>query len=137
MTDKEIIKALKEEVYRAEYVDNDYVDCVSLKLLKITLDLINRQQVEIDGLQRFVSLSIDTQNEFSDTITKQKSEIKRLKEENNSLNANIKNLKQSLEAQRFANNRFAERLKGLSRWTVSDKFWIDKLVEEMIGENND
>ena len=111
--------------------------CVSLKLLKITLDLINRQQVEIDGLQRFVSLSIDIQNEFSDTITKQKSEIKRLKEENNSLNANIKNLKQSLEAQRFANNRFAERLKSLSRWTVSDKFWIDKLVEEMIGENND
>lgn len=29
---------------------------------------------------------------------------------------------------------FAERLKGLSRFLNSDRFWIDNLVKEMVGE---
>lgn len=43
MDDKEIIKALENEIHLAEYVDGFNV---SLELLKNTLDLITRQQAE-------------------------------------------------------------------------------------------
>lgn len=40
MTDKEIIKALENEIHLVEYVDGFSADNVSLELLKNTLDLI-------------------------------------------------------------------------------------------------
>ena len=46
MTDKEIIKALKDEVKSAEYVDSYYCNGVDLTLIKSAIDLINRQQTE-------------------------------------------------------------------------------------------
>ena len=52
MTDNEIIKALEDKTHKAEYswVDSSYCD-VEVSLLKNALDLINRQQAEIEKLQ--------------------------------------------------------------------------------------
>lgn len=52
MTDNEIIKALEDKTHKAEYpwVDSSYCD-VEVSLLKNTLDLINRQQAEIEELK--------------------------------------------------------------------------------------
>ncbi len=51
MTDNEIIKALEDEIHLVEYIDGFSADNVSLELLKNTLDLIKRQQAEIEGLK--------------------------------------------------------------------------------------
>ena len=51
MTDNEIIKALESEVKSTEYVDSDYCDGVDLTLIKSAVDLINRQQAEIERLK--------------------------------------------------------------------------------------
>ena len=55
MTDNEIINEWKDEIRRAEYIDGSYCDCIDLTLIKNTLDLINRQQAEIEKLQVFKS----------------------------------------------------------------------------------
>lgn len=52
MTDNEIIKALEDEIQLVEYVDGFSANNVDLELLKNTLDLIKRQQTEIEGLER-------------------------------------------------------------------------------------
>lgn len=51
MADNEIIKALENEIHLVEYVDGFSADNVSLELLKNTLNLINRQQLEIEKLE--------------------------------------------------------------------------------------
>ena len=53
MTDNEIIKALEDKTHKAEYswVDSSYCD-VEVSLLKNALDLINRQQAEVERLQK-------------------------------------------------------------------------------------
>ena len=51
MTDKDIIKALESEIHLAEYVDSDYCSNVNLEIIKSALDLINRQQTEIERLK--------------------------------------------------------------------------------------
>lgn len=52
MTDNDIIKALEQEIRLAEYVDSDYAD-VKLEIIKSSLDLINRQQAEIERLKKY------------------------------------------------------------------------------------
>lgn len=52
MTDNEIIKALESEVKSAEYVDSYYCNGVDLTLIKSTIDLIKRQQAEIERLTK-------------------------------------------------------------------------------------
>lgn len=51
MADNEIIKALENEIHLVEYVDGFSADNASLELLKNTLNLINRQQAEIEKLE--------------------------------------------------------------------------------------
>ena len=51
MTDNEIIKELQEEIHLIEYVNGDYSTHASLEMLKGCLDLINRQKVEIKKLR--------------------------------------------------------------------------------------
>lgn len=51
LTDKEIIKALESEIHLAEYVDSNYCSNIDLSLIKSNLDLINRQQAEIEQLK--------------------------------------------------------------------------------------
>ena len=62
MTDNEIMRALKSEIRIAEYVDNDFADNVSIALLKDTLDLINRQQAEINKLNAENMLTMSERN---------------------------------------------------------------------------
>lgn len=55
MTDNEIVKALENEVKSTEYVDSEYCDGVDLTLIKSAIDLINRQQAEIEKLKSELS----------------------------------------------------------------------------------
>lgn len=55
MTDNEIIKALESEIHLAEYVDSDYCSNVNLEIIKSALDLINRQQEEIERLEKVLN----------------------------------------------------------------------------------
>lgn len=50
MTDNEIIKALKNEIKRANYIESYYIDCVDIGVFQNALDLINRQNAEIERL---------------------------------------------------------------------------------------
>ena len=61
MTDNEIIKALENEVKSTEYVDSDYCDGVDLTLIKSALNLITRQQAEIERLQNTINDILDRQ----------------------------------------------------------------------------
>ena len=47
MTDKEIIKALEDEIHLTEYVDSDYCSNIKLEIIKSALNLITRQKCEI------------------------------------------------------------------------------------------
>lgn len=66
MTDKEIIKALESKIHLVEYADSSYADNVSLELLKNALDLINRQQAEIEMLESI----INTDNQMIESLNK-------------------------------------------------------------------
>ena len=60
MTDNEIIKALKDEIRRANYIESYYIDCVDIGVFQNALDLINRQKAEILELQkRIINWSAD------------------------------------------------------------------------------
>ena len=113
MTDNEIIKALeccgnivdltcKGCVYHETY----NASCV-VRLMRDALDLINRQKAEIKGLNELVSLSIDTQNEFSNKIAEQEAEIELLEAKNSELRTGLKVIK------RTGIKRFAHQLKIL------------------------
>ena len=52
LTDNEIIKALEDEIHLAEYVDSDYCSNVKLEIIKSALDLITRQQAEIEEFMK-------------------------------------------------------------------------------------
>ena len=52
MTDKDIVKALEQEIHLTEYVDSDYAN-VELEIIKSSLDLINRQRAEIERLKKY------------------------------------------------------------------------------------
>ena len=129
----------------------------SKRIVRKAEEEINRQQAEIDNLTYTlwgVMHSVDKwldgveleQDEVNRAVTmrektlriveEKQAEIERLKGYPYAIQVEVsKKLEAQIKSE--AVKEFAERLKGLSRWTVSDKFWIDKLVEEMIGENND
>ncbi len=46
-----IVKALESEIHRAEYAETDYLDCVEVKDLKLSLELIKDLQEENASLQ--------------------------------------------------------------------------------------
>lgn len=52
MTDEEIVKALEEEIYSAEYKNDFFTTLTRVSLLKEALSLINRQRIEIEGLKK-------------------------------------------------------------------------------------
>lgn len=56
MTDKEIIKALEEHIARSKYIKYGAIKrtLVNIELLKNAIDLIKRQQEEIEELQRTI-----------------------------------------------------------------------------------
>ena len=104
MTDDEIIKYLEQAI--DEYNKNEiFVD--NIRLDKLSLDIIKRQQAEIE----------------------------RLKIENQSLRGAANSYKIHYdEAGAGAVNEFADRLKSLGRFTSSDRYYIDKIKKEMVGD---
>ena len=52
MTDNEIIKALKDEIRRANYIESYYIDCVDIGVFQNVIDLINLQKAEIERLKK-------------------------------------------------------------------------------------
>lgn len=148
MTDNEIIKAL--ECCRTPKCSNCVecpqrglgTDCLG-ELIENTINLINRQQAEIDILIR-------KKETLRDEIAEKQAEIERLKEFATAKCedcagctswkcdcANIETLAKS-----EARKEFAERLKKIFGWQYTTARWkllckfIDKLLEEMEREDN-
>ena len=144
MTDNEIIKALKDEVKSAEYVDSYYCNGVDLTLIKSAIDLINCQQVEIDELKQEREVLIEDIHHFVDKNNEQLEEIEKLKIENKSLRsaANCYKLHYS-EARTEAIKEFADRLLNKVKvvqvgnltwvWLISQDD-INDIIKEMLGE---
>ena len=150
LMDEEIIKALEccgKEYSCERCILNTWLnkkrDCVGT-ILGGALDLINRQKAEIKGLNELVSLSIDTQNEFSNKIAEQEAEIELLEAKNSELRTGLKVIK------RTEIKRFAHQLKILLEtkaklYSLSDKDCefaivqstalktVDNLVKEIVG----
>lgn len=79
MTDNEIIKALESEVKSAEYVDSYYCNGVDLTLIKSAIDLIYRQQAEIERLRKEVNLVSIQFQDMQERYEEVQTEIERLK----------------------------------------------------------
>ena len=80
MTDNEIIKALEDMIEFADMVNKSVIDAVDVQRLKNALDLINRQQADIENYKQIAenqqSVSMDKEVE----IKRLKAEVERLKE---------------------------------------------------------
>lgn len=117
MTYNEIIKFIEYAINSAK--GEDGFKEIYWEKLEYILALINRQKAEIDGLQRIVSLSIDTQNEFSDTITEQKAEIERLNIELQSIRSAANSYKMHYEKAQIEIDRLQKNIDGLNIFTTN------------------
>lgn len=158
MQDNEIIKCLECCVKSKCTGDCIELDCPALdkifpqcrfvdrdeEQLQMVLDFINRLNTKNDDLQDEIKRLKETTEHLNGEYIAlqnesdiQKAEIERLKGYNeNLLSANTALSNEVLETKSEAIKEFAERLKKLSRFTNSDKLYIDNLVKEMVGENN-
>ena len=146
MTDKEIVKALEDEIHLAEYVDSGFCNGVSLSLVKSTLDLINRLQAENERLQ-------ETIDEQDIEIARLYKVIERLKIECglakfDKYKAEFEEFRTEIETKAYKeifeklNNksiRSKAKVKGcgflyVSVVTLHD---INKLKKELVGEDNE
>lgn len=135
MTDNEIIKALKcfygKEVSCKDcaYKTNAFA-CIT-NVARDAIDLINRQQAEIERLKAMNQSKLDTIHDLQ-------TEIESLKIENESLRSAAHSYKLHYnEARAEAVKEFAERLKGKIDVVYSIKHLqdnIDNLVKEMVGD---
>lgn len=160
LSDSEIVKALEccsmqsypaccECPYHEQYSNKG---CITKRNADIA-DLINRQKAEIDGLQQLVNLSIDMQNEMTDTIinleellAEKNAEIERLEDllkrhQRNTDRIRLITAETAKKIKAEAYKEFAERLKDMHKCnttsvvslvTVFDN--INNLVKELIGE---
>ena len=124
MTDNEIIKYLEQTIDK--YNKNEiFVD--NIRLDKLSLDLIKRQQAEIERLRSVQLVQANRIAELRSTKFEQ-------------INV-IQNLKQQLITSKFeAVKEFAERLKkvwfdnGYESPDVDFEDFVDNLVKEMVGD---
>ena len=125
-TDEEVIKGLEEEIHLAEYVDSDYCCNTEVSLLKSTLDLINRQKAEIENLQNVLQNVLSNyQIEVSAKIEKQ------IKAE--AIKAFAEKLKNKIKTE--CNPYGAPTFDYDTSITIMR--YIDNLVKEMVGDDND
>ena len=131
LTDNEIIKALESEIHLAEYVDSDYCSNVKLEIIKSALDLITRQQAEIEEFMKETAVTtlLDDAVVYTPTLEDYNKFKKMFKSE--------------------AYKEFVERLKEKSGkvemvcsgaivqrdYTISEKT-LDNLVKERVGDDN-
>ena len=128
MTDNEIIKRLE----RCVKCGNRNYDT------DIVLDLIYRQQEDIDELKHEREVLIEDIHCSADKINEQLEEIERL---NNNISAMVVTLRNSTKATRNeVIKEFAERLKlsffnnGYESPDVDFDYFIDNLVKEFVGK---
>ena len=145
MTDKEIIKALEccilGDCQGCFYCDTDQLRCKD-DLMQNALDLINRITDQLNS-------AINGQETLQGYVDKQDKEIERLKA---NLNVELDNFASEYDSKikSEAVKEFAEKLTenlsdcdtvidgyrcGYYCWDV--RYEIDKLVKEMVGENNE
>lgn len=76
LTDEEIVKDLINEINRGEWCELTFIECVEVRVLKNSLDLIHRMQDDYSNLkERYVKvLGLNEK-----VIAEQKAEIERLK----------------------------------------------------------
>ena len=124
MTDNEIIKYLEQTIDK--YNKNEiFVD--NIKLDKLSLDLIKRQQAEIEGLRSVQLVQANRIAELRSTKFEQINVIQNLKQ-------------QLITSKSEAVKEFAERLKkvwfdnGYESPDVDFEDFIDNLVKEMVGD---
>ena len=124
MTDNEIIKYLEQTI--GKYNKNEiFVD--NIKLDKLSLDLIKRQQAEIEGLRSVQLVQANRIAELRSTKFEQINVIQNLKQ-------------QLITSKSEAVKEFAERLKkvwfdnGYESPDVDFEDFIDNLVKEMVGD---
>lgn len=138
MTDNEIIKMLKSEIHLVDYVEGSYADNVSLELLKNALDLINRQQAEIERLEKenkILSENADTAfqdglNEAQDLYAEQvKNEVRAeaIKEFADSFDDELAKLRDTY----FESGRIEY---GLVCEVIHD--YLYRTLREMVGDKN-
>ena len=141
MIDKEIIKALKDEVKSAEYVDSEYCDGVDLTLIKSAIDLINRQQAEIDELKHEREVLIEDIHHFVDKVNEQLEEIEKLERTISYLEGVCESTPDKVRVEVV--KEFADRLLNKVRvvqvgnltwvWLISQDD-INDIIKEMLGE---
>ena len=124
MTDNEIIKYLEQTIDK--YNKNEiFVD--NIKLDKLSLDLIKRQQAEIERLRSVQLVQANRIAELRSTKFEQINVIQNLKQ-------------QLITSKSEAVKEFAERLKkvwfdnGYESPDVDFEDFIDNLVKEMVGD---
>lgn len=139
MTDNEIIKMLKSEIRLVDYVEGSYADNVSLELLKNALDFINRQQAEIERLEKenkILSENADTAfqdglNEAQDLYAEQvKNEVRAeaIKEFADSFDDELAKLRDTyFEADRIEYGLVCEVIHN----------YLYRTLREMVGDKNE
>lgn len=126
MTDNEIINALENEIRSIEYVDSDYCDGVDLTLIKSALNLINRQQAEIERLKECPKCIYEYDGKTTEYCVQ----------------GPCSNLKTVEQIKSEAYKEFAERLKERSQMAdcfdsytmVVGNHFINNILNEMIDE---
>lgn len=158
LTDKEIVKALEDEIHLAEYVDSDYCSNVNLEIIKFALDIISRHQTEIENLkvenQSFRSAANSLKMHYEEAQAEieglKKTEIEiddfcrrlcRMRMLNGNVIASYEDLQNYIQQEKSeVIKEFAEKLKEKAMqkfdWNeyveVED---IDNLVKEMVGDS--
>ena len=147
MTDKEIIKALEcctpenESCLNCPLIDVSVPECAGI-LYKATIDLINRQQAEIEELKHEREVLLEDIHHSADQINEQIEELEDARREIERLRETNKAIMQTMaDVHTEAIKEFAERLKEKYPWkgdylystrrTVEN---IDNLVKKMVGE---
>ena len=145
MTDKEIKKALGCCIGRYSCGDCEYRDTCGddmNKILKIALDLINRQQAEIEYMQGEREVLLEDIQFSSNQVIEQQKEIERLTINMNAFGLGMKREKERADTIKAeAIKEFADRLKSemLGKYCLYfdgeiTNAVIEKLVKEMVGE---
>ena len=139
MTDKEIIKAWNEEIHLANYVNEDYRNCVAVSLIEETVKFLDQQQAEIGRLSNSAKQWEETAKDLLISKEKQQAEIERLNIRLRKEQHQFEDLgKMYSEIRAEAIKEFAERLKEKIElnFSIVDVYdCINNLAEEMVGED--
>lgn len=146
MTDKEVIKALKVcaknetpfccgECELGE--NNSSCDCVD-RLLKLSLDLINRQQAEIDMLNAENTLAISERNAFQKSFYATVKENRQLKADLKEIGIEYERLDDEvtngIEVCHECHEKYDKKIKQTKAEAIKEYM---KILEEKLSQNTD